>query len=115
MYKRQLSTSLTDNQTSPEDIGLFFKKLWGNQIVSQASRDEILGYMTDTIYENWLVKGIPEEKVAHKYGSELHVMNDAGIILSDKPFVLVIMSKGIVEKEANLVIPELASIVYEEQ
>lgn len=108
-------TSLSGNLTSPYDIGTFYKKLWQNEIVSRESRDEILGYLTDTIYENWLGKGITGVKVAHKYGSEVHVVNDAGIILSDKPFVLVIMSQGIIEKEANDVIPELAKMIFEGQ
>lgn len=108
-------TSLGENSTSAYDIGIFFKKLWQKQIVSEPSRDEILGYLTDTIYENWLAKGITGVKVAHKYGSEIHVVNDAGIILSDKPFVLVILTKGIIEKEANLAIPELARMIYEGQ
>ncbi|MBI3443509.1 serine hydrolase, partial [Candidatus Woesebacteria bacterium] len=65
---------------------------------------------------DWIVKGIPEDvRVAHKYGRELHVVNDAGIAFTDKPFILVIMSKGIVEKEADAIFPELARIVYDVQ
>ncbi len=106
-------TNLTENETSPKDIGTFFEKLWKKEIVSEKSRDEILEYLTGTIYENWLVAGIPPDvRVAHKYGRELHVVNDAGIIYGDKPFVLVIMSDGVVEREADEIIPELAKIVY---
>ena len=108
-------TSLSGNSTSPYDIAIFFKKLWLNEIVSGQSRDEILGYLTDTIYESWLSKGISGVKVAHKYGSEVHVVNDAGIVLADKPFVLVVLTKGIIEKEANTVFPELAKMIFEGQ
>jgi beta-lactamase class A len=108
-------TSLSENSTSPYDIAIFFKKLWLNEIMSGQSRDEILGYLTDTIYEDWLGKGITGIKVAHKYGSEVHVVNDAGIVLSDKPFVLVILTKGIIEKEANAALPELAKMIFEGQ
>lgn len=106
-----MNTSIEGNSTTPYDIGLFFQKLWDGKIVSQKDRDEILGYLTDTIYDNWLVKGIPDVKIAHKYGREIHVINDAGIIMGDKPFVLVIMTKGVVEKEADAILPELAKLI----
>lgn len=106
-------TDLTSNKTTPYDIGTFYEKLWKNEIISEKSRDEILDFLTDTIYENWIVAGIPQGvRVAHKYGREVHVVNDAGIVFSNKPFVLVIMSDGVVEREADEIIPELTKIVY---
>lgn len=106
-------TSLGGNETTPADIGLFFKKLYQGELVSETSKNEILTFLTDTIYEDWLAKGIPEVRVAHKYGREVHVVNDAGIVFAPKPFVLVIMTDGVVEKEADLVLPELAHLIYE--
>jgi len=106
-------TSLAENETTPSDIGLFFKKLYQGDLVSEASRDEILDFLTNTIYEDWLVKGIPEVRVAHKYGREVHVVNDAGIVFAPKPFVLVIMTDGVVEKEADSIFPQLARLIYE--
>ena len=106
-------TSLEENETTPSDIGLFFKKLYGGELVSEASENEILTFLTDTIYEDWLAKGISEVRVAHKYGREVHVVNDAGIVFAQKPFILVIMTDGVVEKEADAVFPELARLIYE--
>ena len=109
------STSLKDNKTTPRDIGQFFRKLWDGEIVSLKQRDEILQYLTDTSYENWLAEGISEVRVAHKYGREIHSVSDAGIVFSDPMFVLVIMSDGVLEKEADLFIPQMAKIVYESE
>ena len=106
-------TSLEENETTPSDIGLFFKKLYGGELVSEASENEILTFLTDTIYEDWLAKGISEVRVAHKYGREVHVVNDAGIVFAQKPFILVIMTDGVVEKEADAVFPDLARLIYE--
>ncbi len=106
-------TSLKENETTPTDIGLYFRKLSGGELVSEASKNEILTFLTDTIYEDWLVKGISEVRVAHKYGREVHVVNDAGIVFAQKPFVLVIMTDGVVEAEADLIFPELARAIYE--
>lgn len=108
------NTSLSENSASPYDIGIFFEKLYKNQIVKEKYKNEILDYLTDTIYENWLVAGIPEEiRVAHKYGRELHIVNDAGIIFTKEPFVLVIMTKGVVEREADEFFPKLVKIIYD--
>ncbi len=105
-----------DQKTTPYDIGLFFQKLWEGNVVSKKHRDEILGYLTDTIYEEWLAAGIPLTiDVAHKYGREIHVVNDAGIIFADEPFILVLLSKGVVEREADRVFPELSKAIYSQE
>ena len=106
-------TSLAKNETTPEEIGLFFKKLWEKELVNEKSRDEILEFMTDTIFEDWIVKGIDDVRVAHKYGREVHVVNDVGIVFANKPFVLVLMSDGAVESEADSLIPAVAREIYE--
>jgi len=105
-------TSLKENETTPKDIALFFKKLWQGEITNNSDKEEILSYLTDTIYENWIVAGIPDVRVAHKYGREVHVINDAGIVMTDKPFVLVLMTQGIIESEGDKVIPQLAKVIY---
>lgn len=109
-------TSLTKNETTPVDIGIFFEELWHGNILSPEHRDELLGFLTDTLYESWITEGVPDEiRVAHKYGRETHVVNDAGIVYAQDPFVVVIMSKGVIEREADLALPDLARIVYESQ
>lgn len=105
-------TSLEENETTPDDIALLFQRLWNGELINNSDKEELLSYLTDTIYEDFLPKGITEVKVAHKFGREVHVINDAGIVLADKPFILVIMTDGIVEKEADVTIPELAKIIY---
>jgi beta-lactamase class A len=105
------STSLEDNETTPVDIGRFFVELYRGDITTNRRAKEIVDALTDTIYEAWIPAGIPDFKVAHKYGREVHVVNDAGIVFSERPYVLVIMTKGVVEREADQVIPELAKIV----
>lgn len=107
-------TSSSRDETTAQDIGLFFQKLWNKEIVSETSRDEILNYLTDTIYENWFKKGIPQVRVAHKYGREVHVISDAGLVFAQKPFVLVVMSQGVVDVQADAFIPEFAAFVFKE-
>lgn len=100
-------TSLAKNKTTAKEIGDLLAKIYRDK------NEKILDYLTGTIFENWLRAGIPQEiRVAHKYGREIHVVNDAGIVFTDNPFVLVIMSEGVVEREADAVFPELAKLVY---
>lgn len=107
-------TDLETNMTTPRDIGLYFQKLWEGRLINDEDKQAILDSLTDTAYENWLRAGFPDDVVvAHKYGREVHVVNDAGIVLTSKPYVVVIMSKGVVETEADELFPKLAKIIYE--
>jgi hypothetical protein len=108
-------TDLKSNETSAYDMGLILTKLWKGELMNTSNRDEMLSFLTDTDFENWIRAGIPEEVVvSHKYGRETHIINDAGIILAEKePFVLVILSEGIIDSEANEVIPQISSVVWD--
>lgn len=107
-------TSLSDNLTTPEEVGMFFKKLYLNEILDKESSELLQTYMTNTIFENWLRAGIPTEiKVVHKYGREVHSVSDAGIIKTDRPFVMVIMTDGVIEKEADELFPKLTKLLYD--
>lgn len=109
-----INTSLEENKTTPYDIGLFFEKLWQGKIVSKEHRDEILEFLTDTAYEDWLAAGVPKDvRVAHKYGREVGVVNDAGIVFIKNPYIVVIMGKGVIGREADAVFPKLSRLVYE--
>lgn len=107
------STSLEKNTTTPSGIGNFYKKLWVDGIINDKNKDELLNYLTDTDFEKWLSAGVSGgTKLAHKYGREVHVVNDAGIVFTQKPYVVVIMSKGVVDAEADKVFPKLSEIVF---
>lgn len=107
-------TSLSENETTPEEIGIFFKKLYLNEILSKEDSLLLQSYMTDTIFENWLKAGIPADiKVVHKYGRELHSVSDAGIINYERPFVMVIMTDGVIEAEADELFSKLTKLLYD--
>lgn len=108
-------TLLEENETTPRDIGIFLRKLWGGAVVSNESRDEILGFLTDTSFEDsWMPDGVPIGiRVAHKVGIETRSISDAGIIFSERPFVLVLMSRDVNDSEARRLVPELTRIFWE--
>jgi len=107
------NTSLKDNNTTPKDVGLFFQRLWKGSLINEENKNEFIGYLTNTIYENWLTPGVPKDiKIAHKYGRETNVVNDAGIVFSKPEYVVVILSKNINVHEADLVFPKLSDLIY---
>jgi beta-lactamase class A len=103
---------LTENEAAPYDIAYFYRDLLEAKKVSRETRDAILEFLTDTIYENWISRNIPV-RVAHKYGTLPHVKNDAGVVYANEPYILVVMSKGVVESEADIVIPEISSMIFD--
>lgn len=108
------NTSFNENITSPEDMGIFFRKLYSERVVSEKSRDEILSFITDTIWEDRIPAGVPKGvAVSHKIGTEVGVISDAGIIFAPKPFILVIMTEGANEIEAKKALPEITKKIWE--
>ncbi len=108
------STSFVNSSTTPKDMGIFFKKLYRGEIVSEKYSDEILGLLTSTTERDLIPRGVAEGvKVSHKYGTIDSVVNDAGIVFAQKPYVLVIMSKSADLDQARKVIPEISEVVFE--
>lgn len=107
-------TSFKEYETTPEDMGIFFKKLYQDNLVNQADREEILGFLTKTIFEDWLPVGIPVNiRVVHKIGKDIGTFADGGIVFAPKPFILIIMSKFARESEAIKVLPQISKAVWE--
>jgi len=109
-----VNTSLSENITTPSDIGTFFEGLYNTNVISHEHANELLEFLTDTVFESWITAGLPNgTRFAHKFGRELHVVNDAGIVYSDNPYIVVVMGDKIVEREADEVIPQISRMVYE--
>ena len=108
------NTSIDKNKTTPKDIASFFKHITKDNYLSQTSADLLLSYLTDTIYENFLPASLPDDiKVAHKFGRELHVINDAGVVYATNPYIVVILSEGVMESEAEIAIPKISELIYQ--
>jgi len=107
-------TDLENNLTSAEDISLFFRKLYRGEIVGDEFKERILADLTETIFEDRIPTGVPEGiRVAHKVGTEVGVVSDAGIVfLPGKPFVLVILSQDTIQTLAEEKFPQLTNGIY---
>lgn len=102
------------DQATPEEIGILLKKLYEGELINQEHQNELLQFLTNTDFEDRIPKGVPEGvRVAHKIGTLTGIYSDAGIIFAEKPFVLVIMTKDALEKEALEVLPKITQVVWE--
>lgn len=106
-------TNIATGDTTPDDMAKILQNLYEGKIVSEKSKDEIYSLLTDTIYENWITKGVPSGvRVVHKFGTDLGIMTDAGIVFAKKPYILIIMSKGITQSDADKIFPEISKDVW---
>lgn len=117
LLKAQMNnTDLSTNKTTPADIGNFYQHLLKGLLINSQHKDALLDSLTNTQFEEYLPSGIPEKvEVAHKYGREVHVLHDAGVIWAKRPYILVLMSEGIIDSEAEEVFPSLSRLFYNHQ
>ncbi|NIT03871.1 hypothetical protein GTO10_02980 [Candidatus Saccharibacteria bacterium] len=99
---------------TPKEAGELFRKLHEGELINQENQEELLGFLTDTEFEDRIPQGVPEEvRVAHKIGTLAGVYSDAGIVYAEDSFVLVIMTKDAQEKEALEMLPQITRAVWD--
>lgn len=110
------ATNIAFNETSPKDFGALMSMFYRNKLFSESLRDELMDYMSDTEFENRIPKYLEDAKVYHKIGDADNMVHDGGIVMSNEksPFVLVVMTQGIVEEEkAHDAIGKIAKEVFD--
>ncbi|NNE34712.1 MAG: serine hydrolase [Rhodothermales bacterium] len=105
-----------NNTTTSADLALLLEALRDGQAVSPGASAEMLEVMGDVPRE--MITAGPDErgKVAHKTGMITAHHHDAGLVLPDggKPYVLVILTRGIADEEASARLGrEISGIVYD--
>lgn len=91
-----LSSSFENTPTStPEDIGLYFDRLYKGEIVSPTYSLKMIDILKRQKINDRLPKYLPGEvTVAHKTGELDQYKNDAGIVFTNKgDYIIVVMSK----------------------
>jgi beta-lactamase class A len=107
------NTNFNNGLTTPFDMGILFYKVVNTNLLSNNSKNEFLNFLTDTDYEDLIPAATPDNvRVVHKFGADDGELNDAGIIYTNKPFILIIMAKDIDLGEAKMEIPKISKIVY---
>ncbi len=81
------SISLRENEISLEDVLWLFEGVYKGELLKDESRKEMLKALTDTVNEDRLTAGVPSGvRVIHKFGSEVGVVNDCGVVEAESPY-----------------------------
>jgi len=117
-YMRSLGGTVVDdnkNVSCPKDMAIYLKKVYEFCNENNELGEEFKQNLCNTVYNNRLPRLLPKEvEVAHKIGDQIQAVHDVGIIYSDKPYVLAVMSKGVIsDQEAHNVIAQISKKVYD--
>lgn len=112
-----VNTTIKDPfSTTAADIGLFFKKLYLGEVISQEASSKIADYLSLSKINDRIPAGVPDTvKVVHKTGELAGVRNDAGIVyLEGKPYVIVMLGKEVVYEDSAMELEaKVSKEVYE--
>ena len=108
------NTVLIGNKSSPQDMGNLFGLIYHDKILTSDLKEFFFDTLTGTEFEDRISAGVPNGiRVAHKIGNQIQVWNDCGIVYAPRAYVLCIMTDGIRESEAQVVLPEISRLVWE--
>lgn len=117
-YMRSIGGTVVDdkkNVSCPKDMALYMKAIYEFCNNNGELGKELKNNLCNTVYNDRLPKLLPKDvQVAHKVGNQIEAVHDVGIIYADKPYVLTVMSKGVVsDEEANNAIAQISKMVYD--
>lgn len=117
-FCKKLGAQMVDSgagETSPRSMGVYLRAVydlaqrspWGRtmleQMIASTTKDRIPALLPDDI------------RVANKHGSLAGVINDVAIVLDERPYVLVILTRNVPYFEAPAVLAEVSKMIFEER
>lgn len=103
------------NFTTPKDTLMLLQSLYNNKIISPYMKNLAIEILSKQQFKEKIPRFLPKDmQYAHKTGEITGVRHDAGIILDpNHPFILVALTKDLVEEEAgNMAISEVSKLIY---
>lgn len=104
-------------QITAKNYSGFIKSLFNASYLNPEHSEFAIGLLSESSYKDGMVKGLPDNTpVAHKFGEggtkEMHQMHESGLIyLDNKPYLLIIMTKGTDVQKLPNVISEITKVV----
>ena len=116
-YMTKVGGSVVDDEENiscPKDMGLYMKLVYRFYLNGGTLGNELMNSFMNTDFDDRIPALLPDDvKVAHKIGTQVHVINDVGIVFADTPFIISIMSDGVDETEAPDVIANISKKIYD--
>jgi beta-lactamase class A len=102
------------NSTTARALLVLFETLARGQAVSRKADAAMVAILGRQMFNDGIPAGVPPKtSVAHKTGNITRIHHDAGIVFAKRPYVLVVLVRGIQDqKESGALIASLSKTVY---
>lgn len=108
-----VKTNLKANKITAGEAGGLFLQLAQGKLLTPASREELFNNLTQTVNEDRLPAGVPDSvRVVHKFGSEVGVVNDCGLVEASQPYVICVLTTNVNVGEAEPLLPQISEAVW---
>ena len=108
-----VKTNLKANEITAGEAGGLFLQLAQGKLLTPASRQELFNNLTQTVNEDRIPAGVPDNvRVVHKFGSEVGVVNDCGLVEAIIPYVICVLTTGVNVGEAEALLPQISESVW---
>ena len=116
MMDAQAQSAGRENYTCARDQATILVAAARGELVSQEASSRAIGYLSAQEDVRGIPDGVPPGTVvAHKTGTLPDVRHDGGIVYGTHPYVLVVMTEGLGEDEANALIAAVSQTVWDQQ
>ncbi|HEY0874581.1 MAG TPA: serine hydrolase [Vicinamibacterales bacterium] len=104
-----------NNETTARGLLVLFEKLGKGQAVSASADREMIEVLKRQQFRDAIPAGVPPgTPVAHKTGNITRIQHDAGIVYGPRPYVLVVLVRGIQDSRVSKArIADISRAVWE--
>ena len=105
-----------NNTTTARGLMVLLEKIAHGQAVSKAADAQMLEILERQHFNDGIPAGLPVgTRVAHKTGTITRIHHDAAIVYGPKPYVLVLLVRGLEDQKASAsVMAQISKAVWEE-
>jgi beta-lactamase class A len=104
-----------NNTTTAQGLAILMTAIAGGKTVDPESSRKMIEILSRQHFNEGIPSGLPVgTRVAHKTGEITKIHHDAAIVYAPRPFVLVILVRGLAnEQESSRLMAEIARALYQ--